>query len=318
MTSDRVARLLSDALEIHKLRDDRVLEGVQTRLEWEWGLDHKCLDEHLREFPDTDPLLDDVRVLVLPHDDDLQKLSIHDLKKRPLIRSPQVSQIYSGQQTFKYFVLPLDPTSALPAYRVELTIPPHVILINTGAKLLRVCRGKPLGDDPIGRELVRRIENLTEPDPFVFTSREVFLIRHLYGAWTRVGYVPPAFRSGESDTTLVEEAPVIPVSCSPKRRSPIIDLDPEPQRRATASELEKDFNQDDDSGSEIDDDDSNPTWVEDVQQWADTASRAAEHDDELLVNNISDDVLERPRTFASVDLGQPDYLKRNKRRRVEA
>ncbi|KAJ7056984.1 hypothetical protein C8F01DRAFT_339626 [Mycena amicta] len=321
MTSERVARLLSDALQIHKLRDDRVLEGVRTRLEWEWGLNYKSLDEHLGEFPDTDPLLDDDRVLVLPHDDDLEELSIRDRMALFPSRGPHVSQIYAGRQSFNYFVLPLDPTSALPAHRVDLAIPPHVVLIRTGAKLMRAYGGKPIRDDPIGRELIQRIEKITEPDPFVVTNRQIFLIRHLYRIWTRVGYISPTFKSGESDATLVEEAPVIPVSYSPKRpRSRIIDLDPEPQRHATASELEKDFNQDDDSGSEIDGDDSNPTWVEDVQQWADTASHVAEHDDELLVNNISYDVLERPRTFASVDLGQPDYRKRSnlKRRRVEA
>ncbi|KAJ7056926.1 hypothetical protein C8F01DRAFT_1256869 [Mycena amicta] len=326
MTSERVARLLSDALEVHELRDNCVLEGVQTRLEWEWGLNYQGLDEHLGESPDTDPLLDDNAVVVLPHRGDFEKLSIRDRSHKALARRPHISQIYAGQQSFNYFVLPLDPTSTLPARRVDLATPPHVVLISTGAKLMRVYGEKPIGDDTMDRELVQRIHKITEPDPFSFTSRQLELILHLYAMWTRLGYIPPTFKSGESDATLVEEASVV-LSCSPKRppkraRSPASDLYSEPQRRVTASELEKDFNrdsEDDDSGSEIEED-SNPTWAADVQQWADTTSHAAEHDDKLSLNEILDDVLERPRTFASVDLGQPDYLKHKKlkRRRVEA
>ncbi|KAJ7052785.1 hypothetical protein C8F01DRAFT_1169954 [Mycena amicta] len=169
---------------------------------------------------------------------------------------------------------------------------------------MRAYGSKPIiVDDPMGRQLIQRIEAMTTSDPFFFGSREIGLIRSLYWTWTRLDRIPPTFKSGESDATLGEEAPVVTVSCSPKRpRSPVISLDPEPQRRVTASELEKDFNQepeDDDSGSEVEDD-SDPTWVVDVQEWADTALHAAEHDAKLLVNDIADDVLERPRTLASV------------------
>ncbi|KAJ7058809.1 hypothetical protein C8F01DRAFT_282928 [Mycena amicta] len=289
----------------------RVPRRASSRISYVRPINHDC---PYFSPADTDPLLDDDRVLVLSDRDDLRELSVRDSRKQSRLRSPHVSQTYAGKQSFTYFVLPLDPTSALPAHRVDLATPPHVVLIRTGAKLMRVYGSQPVGDDTMDRELVQRRENITQDPPF-FASRQLGIILALYGIWTRLGYISPTFKSGESDATLVEEVPVIPVSCSPKRsRSPVIDLCLEPQRRVTSRELNQEP-EDDDSGSELEDD-SNPTWAVDVQQWADTTSHTAECDDELLVSGILDEGLEQPRTLASVDLDQPDYLKHNKRRRV--
>ncbi|KAF7293035.1 hypothetical protein MIND_01202900 [Mycena indigotica] len=317
--SELVTSLLADSLETFKQRGEQALNEARTRLEWSWGLEYRGLDEHLEQYPSYIELLTDERVIVIPHITDLRRLSYRNNRKRILARPKPISEIRS--QTFAYFVLAMDPHSNVPPRRVDLDTPPHIVLIRAAARLIRAYGGRPRGNDSIGLELIERTRLATHEDPFYFGTAQLGILRDLYSSWTRMSYVSPSFKSGLSDyQTLVDDAPILP---SPKRHQAYpIEHHPEPQRRVTASELQQAFNPpveqlDDmeDSGSDTEDE-SNPGWANDLQQWAQVVLRAAEHDEKVLINHIVPDLREGSRTLTSVHLPTPDYLMRNRRHSV--
>ncbi|KAF7293034.1 hypothetical protein MIND_01202800 [Mycena indigotica] len=327
-SSERMASLLADSLENFLKRRGNILEEARTHLEWSWGLDYRDLEQHLEQFSNetlAERLLTDERVIVIPHIHDLHHLSFRDFKrKRAFVRLRPILEAYSGDQTFSYFVLPLDSTDSILPHRLELATPPHIVLIRTGAKLMRAYGDEPVGDDLLGQQLVARVRKASETRKdrrFGFGPLQLSIILRLYSTWTYVDPVPPGFKAGLVDYAQVDKK-VIQTPYSPQY-SPahVAKYDPEPQRRVTARELRQDFNAKkepladaDDSGSEIEDD-SNPAWAKDVQQWAQVVSQTAERDERILINDITpDNRLEGSRTIASVDLARPDYRVRFRRR----
>ncbi|KAF7315843.1 PCI domain-containing protein [Mycena indigotica] len=316
----KVASLLANSLELFVERGQNLLEEVRTRLEWSWGLEYEGLEEHLQQFPDNCELLTDEQLIVLPHRYNLWKLSIRaSAASKSLQRRPHISQTYKGTSSFNYFVIPLDPASPVMPRRIQLTTPPHIIVIYAAAKLSRAYHGEPIRDDPIGRELLERVLQFDEEDPFQFDNFSIGVTRQLYRTWTNRDPVAPTFKSGQSDATLVEERPVIHVPSAENLKSkqpPTVEVYLEPERRVTAHELMHDFNGEEGSSDSDIEDDSDPLWEMDVEQWASTALHVGERDEKVLINEVLPDALERTRTFASIDLSQPAYLKHGKRRRA--
>ncbi|KAJ7058170.1 hypothetical protein C8F01DRAFT_1149819 [Mycena amicta] len=333
MTFDLVATFLADAVHTYRNLNDDIRAEVRTRLEWTWGLEYGGLEEHLRQFADAaESLLADERMIVIPPVVIVEDLLFRDMEVFPLTRKAHVMQLYDTD-FFHYFVVPLHPTTALPARRMESRTPPHIALVMTVARLERATRHELMRDNFVRRDIVKRVADATQQDPFYLTIHDVEKMDLMVQNWTRAELIPKGFSSGESDTTLVDNLFRSPSPSPPYRKILPVDLPPEPCRRATTEELNAEIVLVDvsklpqlahlldepDSGSECEDD-SNPSWAADLRDWVKSASHATEENEPPLVDQSenSTDGEERTRTFDSVDLTQPDYLRHAKRRRVEA
>ncbi|KAF7323344.1 hypothetical protein HMN09_00115300 [Mycena chlorophos] len=108
------------------------------KLEWAWGLPCGSLESHIQSFDDPlveSLLADDKSVLAIRPD--LSRAFTR--KQDPYLQEDQLNDIhelYGGQKTFQYVVLHADPACTdIPLYVVSSTIPPHLTLGRSSAKL---------------------------------------------------------------------------------------------------------------------------------------------------------------------------------------
>ncbi|KAF7332551.1 PCI domain-containing protein [Mycena kentingensis (nom. inval.)] len=289
-------------------------EEARTRLEYTWGLQYGGLEAHLREFPDAEQLLQDTeQCLVLPSSTALKRLSLHSDDADPLRAPPKINQAYrDSDRTFRYLVVPIDTASALPIQTIVSPARPHIIITATAARITQ-AGGRLWADDAFGGRLVRRVKQQTD---FAFGAAGLGNMQYLTYEWLRLRSVSPSFRSGTSETTLVENGLITSLKCPavtplarpspPRKRQANVGQPTVPQIIPEGDEA--------DSGSEYEEV-ADEEWVSDLRGWARTTS-VAQRDESLFFNQIDGGAVSEPvRAVTDVDLEQPDYL-RFKRRKM--
>ncbi|KAJ7666720.1 hypothetical protein DFH06DRAFT_1384043 [Mycena polygramma] len=316
---------------------------IRDRLEWTWGLGHGRLDEHLREFSDSDPHLVFMNdsLLVLPPADIIRKISSRNAKTKSGVRPPRIQKLYKGCTSFQYLVVPVDPRSDVPMHTLVSNVPPHLVSCTTSSKIMRAW-GRLKGRDynVVRLSLVDRIQAARLPDPLRIGVSDFDTMRGTHWLWILVEHVPPSFFSSDSDQAEVADS-VRSLSDSGFSSNVAWEAGSsascyhEPKRRLLPSERQAEFpirmfpsadgmqDDDDDAVSEDShvpggedpddaqalatpgDDEADLEWTKVISQWAEGASDADA--DALNDAQIKKDSRETPRVAASLDLAKPDY-----------
>ncbi|KAF7319559.1 PCI domain-containing protein [Mycena chlorophos] len=292
MVFDVVASFLSAALGWHR-RTRAFPQELKPRLERTWGLGYGGLEEHLRSFPDAEDLLADERVVVIPGAQDIGKLvQGYFIPPKPT----HVVKTYQGRTSFTYMTLPLDPASSLRARLVHSLTPPHIVAIFTADRIEKACKSTSGYNAGLRKDLIRRIRRLVDRSQFRSTVETLEWMEELGSAWTHPKLVIVAPPAENSDAALVSER-------SPERGAP--------SSVVVLLEFPSAYEDSDSDTDSVVMDDWNPTWINDIEDWAVQSSVKAHSDEELSPWNgqVATDALERPRTFDTVELDRPDYLR---------
>ncbi|KAJ6470662.1 hypothetical protein C8R47DRAFT_1222551 [Mycena vitilis] len=320
-------------------------EIARNRIEWTWGLGHNRLEEHLQEFDDSQGVLTDDTLLVMPDGNTINDLLVRNGKAKLGVRRPHIQKLYRGRASFQYVVAPIDPASPLPARIVVSAVPPHLALATTAGKIMKACGGFSLDYRAICASFVERLKTLPADSGFVFIVEDFRTIQSVFGTWTFVDYVPPIFLSEHSDQTMVEIEESSHSMSDSGFSSNMANMAwevgssascyHEPKRRLLPSELQADLPnanirmfpsadgmEDDDDAISQDshipgaddsdeardapgDDEADLEWTGVISQWAEGATDADA--DALNDAQIKEDSREAPRVAASLDLAKPDY-----------
>ncbi|KAF7332552.1 PCI domain-containing protein [Mycena kentingensis (nom. inval.)] len=301
-----VDAFLADAAQTYY--EKPTIQQLRTRLEWAWGLEYNGLEEHFALFPDIEQILGVRDALYIPLYKDSALLNQRNLYLEFDMPRPHIMEVYGDATSFRYFVLPLRPNDPPASRVIESTVPTHIITVDIAAKLSRAgANTTSLCTDPVCSEIVQRAAAARPDRSFDFRKYHISDIRLLTETWILAEYPPPTF-TGELEATLI----VGDEHGSPKRAIVLsTDSDDDyfasPEQAADESLLEAGES---DCDSEFEDD-TDDLWMVGVQDWTVATAEVAERDEDVLINTISDqdDATETPRTFTSVELEKPDYLR---------
>ncbi|KAJ6456602.1 hypothetical protein C8R47DRAFT_1165134 [Mycena vitilis] len=202
-----------------------IQDEVRARLEWNWGLGHHHLDEHLQGIGmyflalglwllltnnSVDPagILMDETLLVFPPNDIITDIWHRYGVAKLGVRRPHIQQLYDGRKSFEYMVVPINPLSALPARLVSLGVPPHLALCTTSGKMTKAWGALPAETATALRlSLIERSQAVYHDRP-ALEMWDFDIMKLTHRTWSSSDYVPKSFHSESSDHTMVEESPV--------------------------------------------------------------------------------------------------------------
>ncbi|KAJ7666739.1 hypothetical protein DFH06DRAFT_1184652 [Mycena polygramma] len=319
-----------------------IQEEVRDRLEWNWGLGHHHLDEHLQGYVDPEGVLMDETLLVFPPNDIIHLVRYQYGVAQLGVRRPHILKLYNECTSFEYMLVPIDPASAVPARLVTLVIPPHLALCTTSGKMAKAWGALlPQIANPLRLSVINRSKTADHCDRPPLTMKELHAMKVTHRTWSASDCVPTSFRSESSDHTWVEqeeEGPVHEANFPSKRK---LDWEAgssasnrEPKRRLLPCELQEDPRSvwaDEDSVlgtdshiSGVDDPEEFAQAsaargdyklarkrLEEIKLWAQGASGA--DTDVALLNDadIEQYIREQPRLVMNLDLDKADYLLRH-------
>ncbi|KAJ7666719.1 hypothetical protein DFH06DRAFT_1184586 [Mycena polygramma] len=186
-----------------------IQDEVRARLEWNWGLGHHHLDEHLQGIVDPEGILMDETLLVFPPNDLITDIWHRYGVAKLGVRRPHIQKLYNGRKSFEYMVVPIDPLSALPARLISLDVPPHLALCTTSGKMMKAWGALPAETATALRlSVLERSKAVYHGDRPELAMWDLDIMKLTHRTWSSSDYVPKSFHSESSDQTMVEESPV--------------------------------------------------------------------------------------------------------------
>ncbi|KAJ6456597.1 hypothetical protein C8R47DRAFT_1165116 [Mycena vitilis] len=318
-----------------------IQDEVRARLEWNWGLGHHHLDEHLQGFVDSQNILMDRSLLVFPRNDVIYEIWRGYGLPELGVRRPHIQTLYKDRNSFEYLVVPIDSASTLPARLVSLDVPPHLVLCTTSGKMARAWGALPVKTaNALRLSVTERSKAADHGDRPPLTMAQLEQIKVTHRTWSLSDYVPKSFDSESSDQTMVDLSPppepkfftkrstdweaVSSASrCEPKRRLlpserredaplrlfPSADEDDENDAITTDSHISGVDNPDDFAkASAARGDYKVPRkLLKEIKRWARGTSGADPDDAVLNDAQIGQYITEQPRMAATLDMDQADW-----------
>ncbi|KAJ6456614.1 hypothetical protein C8R47DRAFT_187392 [Mycena vitilis] len=178
---------------------------VRARREWNWGLGHHRLHEHLQGFADPEGIFTDETLLVFPPNDTIT-LVWRDYGVAELgVRRPYIQELYKGCTSFQYIVVPINHVNSLPARFINSDVPPHVAMCTTSGKMMKAWGTLPAKSaKALQSSITERSKAAGGGGQTVPTTRQFDIMELTHRTWASADYVPARFRSASSDQTMGE------------------------------------------------------------------------------------------------------------------